>query len=402
MTSISGDNGVGAHTSVKQAQRGAARAASAEVKAPSGAATEESGDSVEISQEARELLEKSASSEAWRPWSMMEYETPLVGGSEEEKKFRELMKSVKSQKSDIMSQVKDIFARHGISRADYGKVKIEVDDSGKISVGGVRDAKTAKAIENALNADKTLGKKVLQFQRDEKELSKQIKEYSGCTLFELTMTQRGDVNARIRECVEGATKDDSPDDEFYWNLGFLGENLNHVVGVQDVFDLGFQGAIDFSGETNTLAEPERNIENELEAMYRKVQEDFDRHNADVAARMEAAGIEMTDEMKAMYFLDAAGVTITVDNLGAMTVEGLFSDNGDNHKTGEDMVRKRVTEMLNKTEDNSYHINIFTSASATLIRRMADDSGLEQTAWDARVVAEINGGAVGGIRVSPRS
>lgn len=399
MTSISSDNSISNSNATLQAQYNHAKDTNSEVKAFSRTETAVSKDSVEISQEARNLLENSSSSESWKPWSMMEYETPLVPGSKEEKEFRELMKNVKSQKSDIMSQVKDVFERHGISQKDYGKVKIEVDSSGKISVGGVKDAKAAKAIEKALNSDKTLGKKLLQFQHDEKELSKQIKEYSGCTLFELTMTQQGDINKRIRDRVEETTKDCPPLDEFYWNLGFLGENLNHVVGVQDISDLGFQGAIDFSGETNTLAEPERNIKDELDAMYQKVQEDFEQHNSEVMARMEATGIEMTEEMKSMYLLDAANVKITVDNLGAVTIDGVFSSNADNHKKGEDIVKKRVTEMLNKTEDNSYHINIFTSSSEALIQKMADELGEEDTPLSTKVLTEINGGVVGDIRVS---
>lgn len=382
------------HTSGKSARETTGTSASTQQKT-----TSTDGDSVEISQEARDLLENPPPSEPWKPWSIMEYETPLVRDSEEEKEFRELLKNVKSQKSDIMSQVNDIFKRHGISQADFGKVKIEVDSSGKIAVGGVRDPKAAKTIEKALNEDKSLGKKLLQFQRDEKELSKQIKEYSGCTLFELTMTQQGDINKRIRARVEEVMKDNPPLDSFYHNLSFLGENLNHVVGVQDFFKLGFQGAIDFSGETNVLAEPERNIKNELETMYGKLQEEFNKHNAEVLERLEAAGVDITDEMKDRLLLDASKVKITVDNLGAVTIEGAFSGNADNHKKGEEILNRLVTEMLNKTEDNSYHINIFTSASDALLQRMTDDLGEENMGWDTKVVAEVANGVVGGIRVS---
>ncbi len=190
---------------------------------PSQHAVSEYGDTVEISQEARDLLENPPPSEPRKPWSIMKYETPLVRDSEEEKKFRELMGRVKSQKSDLMSRIEDIFKKHGISQKDYGKVKIEVDGSGRMVVGGVEDSKTAKAIEKALNSDKGLGKELLQFQKDERELSRQMKEYSGCSLFELTMTQQGDVAKSIRDRVEEAMKDSPPRDEYYTNLGFLGE-----------------------------------------------------------------------------------------------------------------------------------------------------------------------------------
>ncbi len=370
---------------------------------PSQHAVSEYGDSVEISQEARDLLDNPPPAEPRKPWSIMEYETPLVRGSEEEEKFRELMRSVKSQKSALMSRIEDIFKQHGISQKDYGKVKIEVDSSGRIVVGGVKDPKTAKAIEEALNSEKGLGGSLLQFRNDEKELSRQMRKYSGCSLYELTMTQQGDISKRIRDQVEEAAGDGPlPGDAYYTGLGFLGENLNHVAGSADIAELAFQGSIDFSGETNTLAEPERAIKAELEEMNRKIREEVEEYNAAVKERLEAEGVnveKMSAEMKAEYLLDAAGIRITVDNLGTVTIEGTFSTNEENNKRGEAIAKRHAFDMLNKTEDNSYHINIFAAASKTLIDRMTDEVGEEKMGRDARVVAEIAGGVAGDIRVS---
>ena len=389
--------GVGSGTpqyTVQHAGGRGARAAGGTPDSPEQMATEY-GDTVAISQEARALLENPPPSGPRKPWSLMEYETPLVRDSEEEREFRELMQRVKSQKSDLMSRMEDIFKRNGIAQKDYGKVKIEVDSSGKIVVGGVKDPKKARAIEKALNADATIGQSLLQFQNDEKELSRQIQAYSGCSLFELTMTQKGDINKRIRDHVEEAMKDGPlPGDDFYKNLGFLGENLGHVVDAQDITELGFQGSIDFSGETSVLAEPERSIKEEMEAMYKKVQEDVEQYNAEVKKRLKAEGVDiehMSAEMKAKHFLDAAGVRITVDNLGAVTIEGAFSTDEENNRKGEEIVKKHAFEMLNTTDGNSYHINIFTAAGKTLAGKMADEAGGEKMAWNARIVAEIAGG-----------
>ncbi len=137
------------------------------------------------------------------------------------------------------------------------------------------------------------------------------------------------------------------------------------------------------------------------AMYKKVQEEIEQHNAEVREQLKADGVDvanMSAEMKAKHFLDAAGVTITVDSLGTVTVEGAFSTDEANNKKGEEIVKKLAFEMLNTTDNNSYRINIFTAASKTLVGKAANEAGGGKTGGNARVMAEISGGVVGDIRV----
>lgn len=405
MSTISGATQSYTQTTTHRVDQGTSGKAGAAAE-QAGQAGGRTGDTVEISDEARSLLAGDAAAEPaepYKPWSFMEYETVLVRDSKEEKEFRDLMKSVKTQKSDLMTRINDVFKKAGISQKDLGKIKIEVDNSGKIVVGGISDAKTARAVEQALNQDKSLGKQLLQFQRDEKELSKQLKEYTGCSLFELTMTAKGDINKRIRGVVEEGMEM-PPRDEFYYNLGFLGETLNSVVSAQDVFDLGFQGSIDFSGEVNTLAEPERNIKNEVQALNQKIQDAFAAANTELLDRLEAAGIELTDEMKEKYFLDIGAVDITIDSLGDVQIEGRLAGDEGTHRKGVALIHGLVREMLNKTEDNSYHINVFTDASEKMIQRMTEglpaDEGFD---LDTKVVVSINNGIVGDVNVtSPKT
>lgn len=101
MSTISGGEYLNSQATTQHAVRETSR----QTKTASQTGKPESEDTVEISREARDLLDNQPASGPWKPWSVMEYETPLVSGSKEEKEFRELMKSVKSQKSEIMSQV---------------------------------------------------------------------------------------------------------------------------------------------------------------------------------------------------------------------------------------------------------------------------------------------------------
>ncbi|MCC8116669.1 MAG: hypothetical protein LIP18_05880, partial [Planctomycetes bacterium] len=70
-------------------------------------------------------------------------------------------------------------------------MKIEVASNGTIVVGGIKDKDLQKAVTKALNEDKSLAPKIREFQRNEQELSGLVKDYTGCSLYELTMTAKG-------------------------------------------------------------------------------------------------------------------------------------------------------------------------------------------------------------------
>lgn len=395
MTSISNNPAIRTQQYSRQSTVGAVPNAEAEIEAQR---TNADGDTVEISEEARSLLEADKAGETWKPFTFMDPEAVLVAGSKEETEFRELLKSVKSQKSDIMSRIQDILKENNFSLGDLGKIKVEVKNNGKIVVGGLRDAKAAKAIEEALNRDKSLGKALKQFQHDEEELNKQIKKYTGCSLYELTMTAQGDINKRVRDTVE-SQMGSPPRDEFYWGLYFLGETTS-VVNLDDVTALGFGGMIDFSGELTTMAEPEQNIKESMGELGRKIQEEFDAVNNEIIEKMKAAGVEIDEDFKDKYLLDLTKAKITVDSLGGVNIEGMFAGGSETHKRGESIVRNLVSFMLNDYDANSYHRSVFVDASEHLLKQTAEESGLDgDSARDSKVEAELAFGSVGEVRVS---
>lgn len=365
--------------------------------APSDSA-ERARDTVEISDEARQRLEAEKAAAENKPFSYMEYDKILVPDSKDEKKFKELMKSVKTQKSDIMSQIEDALRKSGISLANLGKIKLEVNSSGKIVAGGIDDKETIAAIEKALNQDKGLATRIQQFQRDEKELSKQIRDYTGCSLYELTMTARGDINKRVKERVE-SMPGEPPRDEWYWDLNFLGETKGAVVSVSDIEALSFNGGIDFSGEINMMSDPEGNIKKSMQDLTGKIQQSFDDLNKQLLEKMEKLGVDIDEEFLSKFMLNLANVKVTVDNYGAVNIEGRLADDDQTHRKGVEIITQFAREMLNDFESNSYHLNPFTESSDFLLARKAEKLGLDTMGTDARVVAEIVGGVVGGVKVS---
>ncbi|MCD7897567.1 MAG: hypothetical protein LUG50_12985 [Planctomycetaceae bacterium] len=128
---------------------------------------------MEISDSARILQEQ-----AEPPATVMSPEKALVPDSKAEKAYRDLLKKVKGQKSDIMSQIIDTLKKKGIS-LDGSKMKIEVASNGTIVVGGIKDKDLQKAVTKALNEDKSLAPKIREFQRNEQELSGLVKDYTG-------------------------------------------------------------------------------------------------------------------------------------------------------------------------------------------------------------------------------
>lgn len=75
-------------------------------------------------------------------------------------------------------------------------------------------------------------------------------------------------------------------------------------------------------------------------------------------------------------IDFNDVTSTVDSLGGAQIEGSLAKGNSKHNQGVEIIQRLGMEMLDKTEDNSYHINIFTTASEEMIRRAQEDTDSE--------------------------
>ena len=359
------------------------KAASAEDSPPS------TGDSVEISAEARRLQEGEL-----ELVSLMNPAKTMAVDSDEHKKFRALMDTVKRQKSGVMSRIESVLEKNGIDLAGLGKLKIEVDKSGRVVVGGIKNKNMAANIQKALNQEKGLAAEIAEYRKNEKELSRQVKDYTGCTLYQLTMTARGDVSEDIRSEVEQDGKYYMGAD-YYMKLGFLGSTRS-FINADDVAALSFEGNIDFSGEISVMTDPEGEIRNAMDGMFGKIRDAFDVVNSKLLDSLEGAGAEVDGENISKRLLDANKASITVDSRGQVKVEGRLSDDDAINRRGLEIIERLAKEMLLEVGTNSYGVNLFTAASHGLIdRKMREEGG----GSDARVVARMENGTVRDVYVA---
>ena len=340
-------------------------------------------DSVEISAEARAKQQADQNSR-----SLMNPAKPIRKGSAEYDQFEKLLNKVKNQKSDLNSRIQDVIKKTGVNIKGLGSLKLEVDKGGRVVAGGLSDEKAARAIEKALNADPSLAREIQDYQKNEKTLSGKMKEYTGCSLYELTMTARGDINDRIRSEIEQGGKYQM-DSDYYMRLGFLGKGAGQIVDTDDIMALSFDGGIDFSGEISVMSDPKGEIEKTVNEMLDSINSSLDALNEELT---KALGDRTAKGGKAKEgaLLSLEGVTISVDSDGGVKIEGRLSEDDEIHRKGVAVVEKAVRDMLAEAGNNSYRVNVFMAASQNMLKRDGGGSG-------SRIVAEIAGGRIGDIR-----
>lgn len=353
----------------RSGESGNAAAAAGSVDGRGGAGYE-IVDTVEISDEARGLSLKTGEEQS-PPVNILNPAKRLQPGSEEHDAFKELMQKVKNQKSDVLSRIRSTLEKSGIKLSDLGKIKLEVDSGGKIVVGGVKDKKMAERIEKALNDEAGLASAVAEYRKNEKEFSRQVKDYTGATLYELGMAARGQVNSRIEE--KGGYTGNM---EAYTQLAFLG-SANSFINVNDVRALSFDGDIDISGEISVMTDPESGIGDAMNSMFEKVTESFDKINGELIARLQAEagpGGKIDQAKLEKMLLNADKAEITVDNRGKIKVEGELSKDAEVNRRGLEMIEKLVKTMLAESDTNSYGINLFSAGSEGLLARVREKGG----------------------------
>lgn len=369
------------------------RAGAAADSSAQSAAAGTTGDTVEISEEARELQSVKVMSQgtagtegmAGADAAKVKVKAPAPGTGEHDK-FRKLMDTVRLQKSDVLSRIRSVLDDNGIKLSGLGKIKLEVDSGGRIVVGGVKDKELAKKLEKALNDDPGLAAAVSEYRKNEKEFSRQVKEYTGYTLYDLGMATRGQPNSRIK-----ADDRYNPDMRSYTNLNFLGMDAKSLIDADDVRAFSFDGGIDFSAEISVMTDPESGIADAMEGMFEKVKKSFDDLNGETLARLmrEAGEGEINKEELKKLSLNADKATITVDNTGKVQVEGELSADPEMNRRGVELIKKLVEEMLLEADTNSYGVNLFAAGSEGFLAKEAK----EGRSGGTTVTARMTGGTV---------
>lgn len=340
-------------------------------------------DTVEISEEARQLSLQAGNQEL-PPVGILDPAKRMELGSEEHKKFTEFMAKVKGQKSSVMSGIQSVLEKNGIRLSGLGKLKLEVDSGGRIVVGGIKDKDMAKRIEKALNNEPGLAASVAEYQKNEKEFSRQVKDYTGATLHELGMAARGQVNSRIEE------KGGYEDTRAYERLAFIG-SAALFINADDVKAFSFDGNIDFSTEVSAMTDPEGAVTDEMDGMFDKVKESFGKLNGKLLARLQSEAGEGGEIDKAEFermFLNADKAVITVDSRGEIKVEGELAPDAATNRRGLEIIEKLVKDMLMDVGTNSYGVNLFSLGADGFLAREE-----ERGRGGSRMVARMEFGQV---------
>lgn len=115
---------------------------------------------------------------------------PYKGDPETTDKIKTLAQSLNDKKSDIDGRVQDALDKVGYKAGVNDTLKIDVDNSGKIIVSGVKDRNMAKQIEQELNKDKTLGKDIKDFRFERNTFSGELKKATGSSLEDLSRRKK--------------------------------------------------------------------------------------------------------------------------------------------------------------------------------------------------------------------
>lgn len=291
------------------------------------------GDSVSISQQARDLLASGreavmTANEMLSPQEMEAQKRASLYSKDDlnevREKFRELMKS----KEKVYADIDEILKEQGIKLAKNDTLRIEVDSKGGVLVGGVSDAKTAKAIEKALNEDKDLVKRIRTNRNMELGISGELERITGKSLTS--------YKNRLRDIQGG---DVLPSWDIATGKRYTGDEMSRFED-QDLFlvDPEFMDAIseymsigeniDIATTGNLLSDPGEAMNDVFKGIISTIDAAFKGENK--RTKLEdlkdfSIRTEEDQEWVDSLMLSLEGVDIRIDSAGAITIEGDFAD-----------------------------------------------------------------------------
>ena len=260
----------------------------------------------------------------------------------------------------IHGRLDSLMDKKGISLGPHDQIKIEIDSQGRAIVGGVRDVSTARAIEKAINSDKKFLKEIVDFQKEEKALSNDLREATGVSLKEF--------GARI-DAVQRAPEGFTP----------VGYTREEAVGLmdQDIYlvDEEFAGMIgehyamksalvDFSGENNILEDAEGTVNRTMTKVIGDIANAFREMNK--KTRMESGDYPDPLEYLENSLLSINRLKISVNNDGQVAIEGTAcKDNSELDRWAKDVVNSMFEEELKVNPATGKQHDFMTASSYLL-------------------------------------
>lgn len=343
-------------------------------------------DSVELSDEARELAKANAATDSAR--------------TERRQAIRERLERLSASRADLDSHIKAILKKNGLKPADSQKLRLEVDSNGKIVAGGLNDKEALRAIEEALNREQGLGKQIKEFQRESKALSGDLQRETGMTMEQLVKDMKGgkdDWSKKVHMFYTGSVQDDAYFSQLQ-HVDLFREDPELLGMMQD---LAADTGIDISGDDRTLSEPERVLKNTLTDTWKKIGEAVDEYNKNVMAKMSGDSAMQEPDFAEKYLISLRGAGITVDSNGGIVIEGEFATDARTAADARKILESFAQEMLEITSEDG-EINLFKDATERLLD-MYKETFKEDAAGDAVVLASVGSSAMTGeVRLSSPS
>lgn len=216
-----------------------------------------------------------------------------------------------------------------------GRDTVEISDLARAMAGGIKDAKTARAIEEAINNEKGLAKKIGDYQSNERGVSRDLKKATGQNL--------GDFKAYVESYQKNwyssiSRKEDGSfcsteemanlegHDLFFADPELTGMIKEHI---------GNDSGIDISADSKILVNPENSMENDVQSIMREIDLEFKEHNRRLMEKAEEMGLtpEEVEERK----LSVAGVKVTVATDGTVEIEGMTAKDKDADQGGKNII-----------------------------------------------------------------
>ncbi len=273
------------------------------------------------------------------------------------KQAYEIIKKLKEEKQSLNEIIKKAAQGVGLSESEVKNLKIEVDSSGKIVVGGISDVKKAKELQSRLNEQSGLANRFKNYQDNEHTLH---------TIFE--KNKIGGINLAsgakgLDNIKEIAKSGQTPED--------LGSLMDDPLAVA-ALDLYAISGPDFSYGSKGVADPSSALNKELDKAKKKIEEMF--NNANMRAEQLASQVGNRNEFPASEKMSLSGATIKISADGSINIEGRFAQSNSANSEAETLVRMALNDMMQNGEDGSE--SVFATASRQLLVNHDDKYGEE--------------------------
>lgn len=289
------------------------------------------------------------------------------------------LEKLAASRKDLTGHIDAILKKNGIRLAPSEKLRIETTAGGRIAVGGIRDVKKRKAIEEALNREDGLSKKIQAHQSTERKLNSNLKYETGKTAAGLLSELNGGENAATSSIPARSV---APRE----NLGHYELFAENPEFADMLREMGAESAISISSEIGPNAEPEATLTKSMRATHAEIGKSFEENNRKFRAQIEKSGVEVDPDFNEKYMLNLSRVTIRVGSDGSIEIDGALCSDSRRDKEGKEIIESFLKDMM-KATDESGEVVLFEEASRRLLEDYQDAFG-RQAADDARVMVEI--------------